>query len=209
MQKSSVELQESRVVGLLQDVIEVQCMMQWGLLRYSAQSHLNKVLIRIGALRVCYDKTVNKAVETVFASPFWKRHTWSVFLETEMAMMVQYMQGREWRPDRDMKGGVWVVNLLCFPSHHSNFVCFLATSAGNGENCAPSAVDVICPLVVVVVRSGFPACNSRELLWHLLPGPVIGGQVCRVPPIKTAEWEEKKELSARTRKQDEFGQTQD
>ena len=66
-----------------------------------------------------------------------------------------------------------------------------------GENCAPSAVDVICPLVVVV-RSGFPACNSRELLWHLLPGPVIGGQVCRVPPINTAEWEEKKELSART-----------
>ena len=32
------------------------------------------------------------------------------------------------------------------------------------------------------------------MFWHLLPGLVIGGQVCRVPPISTEEWEEQKAL---------------
>ena len=77
--------------------------MQWGLLCYSAQSHLNNVLIRIGAMRVCCDKTVTKAMGSVLATPFKKGHTpWSVFLKTQMALMVQFMQG--WRPDRDKKG---------------------------------------------------------------------------------------------------------
>ena len=30
------------------------------------------------------------------------------------------------------------------------------------------------------------------MYWHLLPGPVTGGKVYRIPPITSAEWEEKK-----------------
>ena len=73
--------------------------MHWGLVCCSAQSYLNKVLITIGAMRVCYDKTVIQAMESVLAALSGKGHTpWSDFLETEMELMVQYMQGWAWRP---------------------------------------------------------------------------------------------------------------
>ena len=67
--------------------------------------------------------------------------------------------------------------------------------------CDFYAVDDIGPLVVVCAHDTrrhvspqpcFSGSNSREMFWHLLPGPVIGGQVCRVPPISTAEREENK-----------------
>ena len=32
------------------------------------------------------------------------------------------------------------------------------------------------------------------MFWHLLQGPVIGGQACRIFPISTAEWQEKRAL---------------
>ena len=38
-------------------------------------------------------------------NPFRKRHTpWTILLGTQTAMMMQFMQGWEWRPDRDTKG---------------------------------------------------------------------------------------------------------
>ena len=67
-----MELQESRVWELVQDDIEVPCIVQWRLLWYSAQSHLNEVLIKIDALRICYDKMVIKPMVTALATPFWK-----------------------------------------------------------------------------------------------------------------------------------------
>ena len=32
------------------------------------------------------------------------------------------------------------------------------------------------------------------MFWHVLPGPVVGGQAHRILPISTAEWEEKRAL---------------
>ena len=32
------------------------------------------------------------------------------------------------------------------------------------------------------------------MFWLLLPRPATGGQACRMPPISTAEWEEKRAL---------------
>ena len=32
------------------------------------------------------------------------------------------------------------------------------------------------------------------MFWHLLLGPVIGGQTYRLPPISTTEWEEKRAI---------------
>ena len=72
MQKSFKEIQESKSMWFLQDDIEVPCMMQWKLVWYSAQSHLNRFLIRIGALRDCCDKAIIKAMETVLATPLGK-----------------------------------------------------------------------------------------------------------------------------------------
>ena len=75
-----------------------------------------------------------------------------------MALMVQYMQGWAWRPDRDMKG--WspggqpdlIENQDDGPNldnedfrEQSIFVCFFVISVGNGENMFLFAVDVICP----------------------------------------------------------------
>ena len=45
--------------------------MHWGLQWYSAQSHLNKVLIRICVFRVCYDKSVIKAIRV--RCTIWER----------------------------------------------------------------------------------------------------------------------------------------
>ena len=36
--------------------------------------------------------------------------------------------------------------------------------------------------------------KGGRCFWHLLRGPVIGGQVYRIPPISTEKWEEKKAL---------------
>ena len=46
--------------------------MYWVLLWYSAQSHLDEVLIQIGALKKCHDKMIVKAMEIVIATPFGK-----------------------------------------------------------------------------------------------------------------------------------------
>ena len=35
---------------------------------------------------------------------------------------------------------------------------------------------------------------SYKMFWHLLAGPVIGGQVYRIPPLATEEWGERKIL---------------
>ena len=65
------------------------------------------------------------------------------------------------------------------------------------------AVDVICPLVVVVsVRPSAARLSTAQgldgdlwvMLWHLLPGPAVGGQAYRIPPISTAKWKEKRAL---------------
>ena len=48
--------------------------MYWVLLWYSAQSHLDEVLIQIGALKKCHDKMIVKAMEIVIATPFGKTH---------------------------------------------------------------------------------------------------------------------------------------
>ena len=114
IQKRSVELQESRIMWFLQDGIEVPCTMQWRLLWYSAQSHLNKVLIRNGALRACHDTTIKKPWRSCSLHSLGKGHTpRSVFLEIQRAIMVKYMQGWTWRLDRDMKGGIRVDDLIC------------------------------------------------------------------------------------------------
>ena len=84
----------------LQYDIEVPCMMQWELLWYSAQSRLGPNW----SLEDLQKKT--RATETVFATLFGKRHT----LERQTALMVQYMQGWAWRPDRDMM--VWCLGGL-------------------------------------------------------------------------------------------------
>ena len=48
------------------------------------------------------------AVTPCSLHPFGKGHTLrSVFLETQRAIMVKYMQRWAWRPDRDMK---WVIS---------------------------------------------------------------------------------------------------
>ena len=107
-------------------------------------------MLRVGALRVCYDKMDIKAMETVFVTPFGKGHTpRSVFLETQKAIMVQYMQGCAWRPERDMKGwclggqphlpaenhdGEPNLDNEDYLSHQSNFVCFFVTAIDDDEN---------------------------------------------------------------------------
>ena len=56
----------------LQEGFEVPCIMQWRLLWYDAQSHLNNILIKAGALQACHGTTIKKAMETVFTTPFGK-----------------------------------------------------------------------------------------------------------------------------------------
>ena len=104
IQESSVQVQECRIMWFLQDDIEVPCITQWRLLWYSAQSHLNKILIRIGALRACYDKAVNKAMETVVTTPFGKGDTpRSVFLEPQRAIIEKKHARVGVSIDKDMK----------------------------------------------------------------------------------------------------------
>ena len=92
-------------------------------------------------------------------------------------------------------------SLMC----HWNVACLSA----NGEKCVPSVVASSHPW------SSSRACNTRQhaypqlwfsvtqlerMFWHLLPGPVVGGQVHRAPPIITEQWEEKKALFGREKR---------
>ena len=43
-------------------------------------------------------------------------------------------------------------------------------------------------------QRGFSVAGQGRMFWHLLPAPLIGGQVRRVPPINTEEWEKNKDL---------------
>ena len=59
----------------------------------------------------------------------------------------------------------------------------------------------VCPLVDVggLTLGGTSLCGSSriknwKMFWHLLPRLAIGGQACRLPPISTAEWKEKRIL---------------
>ena len=105
----------AKIMWFLQDDIQVPCIMQCRLLWLCAQSDLNKVLIRVGALRPCHDKTIKKAMENVFTTLFGDVHTpRSVFLEAQRAMLVKYMQGWAWRPDTTWRGGVRVDDLICW-----------------------------------------------------------------------------------------------
>ena len=47
--------QECKIMKSWQYDIEVPCIVQKRLLWYSAQSHLNEVLIKIGTLKICYE----------------------------------------------------------------------------------------------------------------------------------------------------------
>ena len=105
IQQDSMELQGSHTMKSLHYDTEVPCVMQWGLLWYSAPSHLNEILIKGGASQTCHDKTVRKATETSFTFPFEEWHMpRTTFLETQKKMMLQCVQGWAWRPERDMKG---------------------------------------------------------------------------------------------------------
>ena len=151
LQQASIELQECKNLKLksLQYDIEVPCFMQWELIQYSARSYLNEVLIKIGALKKCFEKAIIKAMETVFTTPYGKRLApWTVFLETQTALMVHCMQGWALRLDRHMKG--WclggqpdlsrilmmdqILTMRTSLSRQWNFVCFFVTPAGIGEN---------------------------------------------------------------------------
>ena len=57
-----MELQDSKLLWFLQDDIEVPCIMQWRLLWYPAQSHLNHVLINVGVFQAFHDNTIKKAI---------------------------------------------------------------------------------------------------------------------------------------------------
>ena len=47
---------------------------------------------------------------------------------------------------------------------------------------------------------GFSVARPERTFWQLLPAPVIGGQVYRLPPISTDEWMDKKLLSDEKKK---------
>ena len=74
LQQHSMELQECKNLKSLQFDIQVPCIMQWRLLWYSARSHLNEVLNKIGTLKKCYDKTIINAMETVHYTLGKKTH---------------------------------------------------------------------------------------------------------------------------------------
>ena len=70
-----------QILWFLQDDIEVQCIMQWGLLSYLAQSHLNNVFIRVGVLQACHDRAIQKAMVAAFNTLLEKgtrrgQHSW-------------------------------------------------------------------------------------------------------------------------------------
>ena len=50
-----------------------------------------------------------------------------------------------------------------------------------------------CPLVVIS-RVTLEGIKVSTLFWHLVLGPVIGGQAYRVPPLTTKAWEERTNL---------------
>ena len=50
---------------------------------------------------------------------------------------------------------------------------------------------------------GFSVAKQARMFWHLLPGPVIGGQVF----LHSVQRNGKKRMRPLSRKQEEFGQT--
>ena len=149
LQKSLVELEEGELWFLHED-IGVPCIMRTVVVFCS--EHLNKVLITIGALRSCFDKTIIKAMETTRRGQSSWKH--------KRAIMVKNHARVAWRLDKDMNG--WYLGrqpyLLAenedgdlnhgikeFAEPSIEFRFFV-----NGKKCARSAVDVVCPLVVVV-----------------------------------------------------------
>ena len=88
-----MELQESKVMCVLQDDIEVRCIVQWELLWWSAQNHLNKR----SHLKPCGIGLTKRS------SRQWRPCSLHIlgtdtrrgqfFLQAQKAMMVQYMQG--------------------------------------------------------------------------------------------------------------------
>ena len=89
IQDCSTELPESNMMWI-QDDIEVPCIMQWGLLSYSALRHPDNVLIKVGVFQACFDKTIKRAIDSSFACPFGERHA---FMEAHHTMTVRYMLG--------------------------------------------------------------------------------------------------------------------
>ena len=84
--------------------IEVPCIVQWALLRYSAPSHLNNILVKDGVFQTCHEKTIKKAMERSFTCLFGNGHTPRfTFLVTRRWMMVHCLQGWAWRFERETK----------------------------------------------------------------------------------------------------------
>ena len=101
-------------------------------------------------------------METVSTTPFGVGQTpRSVFLYTQRAIMVKYMQGWAWRPDGVVNGEN--VSLLPWMS-----------SAPWSSSYAYDTRRHVSPQLT------FSVAIEGKMFWHLLPGPVIGGQVCGV-----------------------------
>ena len=71
--QDSMELQECNFLKSLQYDIDVPCILQWELLFYSAQSHLNEVLINIGALKNCFEKRSLRQWRPCSLHPIWEK----------------------------------------------------------------------------------------------------------------------------------------
>ena len=80
------------------------------------------------------------------------------------------------------------------------------------EKCVPSVVVSSAPWPSSCAydtrrhespQFGFSVAKQELMLWHLLLGPVVGGQVYRVLPISKEESKEKRKFSV-TRKQEQF-----
>ena len=96
----SMLLLEKRILSALNYDIDVQCMVQWELLRYSAPTSLNNDLVYDGVILEMYNKVIDMAIKTSFTFPFTQTHTPILFfLEAQRLRQMICTDGWVRRPE--------------------------------------------------------------------------------------------------------------
>ena len=97
-------LQEAQVLEPVNSDIEIPCVVQWGMLWFSAPTSLNNDLLNDGVILEKQTETINWAFHNASFLPcWWMNPPRSCFLRSIRAVL-EGMTEWVWNPQREMKG---------------------------------------------------------------------------------------------------------
>ena len=100
----NVILKENEILEALNYDLDVPCVIQWGLLKFSSPSRLNQTFTNSGTKLAKYHEAVNMAIEATFTMPFEGLHTPRTCLLRTVSVVLYRAPDKDWNVEEEIKG---------------------------------------------------------------------------------------------------------